>query len=89
MPVPHASVDRFEPVVKDIEDDPALREEYMAWRDSRATFLQNLDAQDPETVRQGWQRHYFKGQKPTDEAPVDTHINRRRLKPPRRPRPGE
>jgi hypothetical protein len=89
MPVPHASVDQFEPVLKDLEDDPVLREEYLAWRDSRASFLENLDAQDPETMRQGWQRHYFKGHKPTDGAPVETHINRRRLKSPRRPRPGE
>ncbi len=83
MPVPHASVDQFEPVVKKLADEPALQAEYEAWRESRNTFLQGLADRDPQALRQGWQRHYFKGETPSGEKPADTHINRRRLKPPR------
>jgi len=89
MPVPHASVDQFEPIVKSIDDDPALKDEYLAWHASRTGFLQGLDARDPETVRQGWQRHYFKGQSVGAEQKADSHINRRRLKAPRPAKPGE
>lgn len=89
MPVPHASVDQFEPVVKSLADDRELNLEYQAWYNSRSGFLAGLEAHDPETLRQGWQRHYFKGQKPTEDAAVGTHINRRRLKPPRPAKPGE
>ena len=88
-PLPHASVDQFEPVVKRLAAEPELVAEYEAWRKSREDFLVGLDANDPEVVRQGWQRHYFRGQKPSGAAPVDTHIHRRRLKPPRPAKPGE
>lgn len=90
MPVPHASVDQFEPVVKRLGAEPELVAEYEAWRKSREDFLVGLDANDPEVLRQGWQRHYFKGrQNPHEETKVDTHIHRRRLKAPRPAKPGE
>ena len=82
MPVPHASVDQFEPVMKSIDDDPILKNEYIAWHQSRTDFLQGLDDRDPETMRQGWQRHYFKGQSVAGSK-GEAHINRRRLKAPR------
>ncbi|MES1202631.1 MAG: DUF6065 family protein [Pseudomonadota bacterium] len=89
MPVPHASVEQFEPVLKRLEAEPALLAEYSAWRDSRTGFLQKLDERDAETMRQKWQRHYYRGQSPSGEAGSDSHINRRRLKPPRPAQEGE
>jgi hypothetical protein len=89
MPVPHASVDQFEPVVKSIDDEPALKAEYLAWHESRSTFLQGLDEKNPDVMRQGWQRHYFKGQSVLSDQPAAAHINRRRLKPPRPAGEGE
>jgi hypothetical protein len=91
MPVPHAAYDDVQPVVKKLTDDADLYKEYQAWSDSRTNFLDKLSARDGETVRQGWQRHYFKGQKVEGESSdrQDFHVNRRRLKAPRKAEKGE
>lgn len=89
-PVPHAGVDAFEPVIKSISQEPALKAEYEAWTQSRTSFLENLRAGDPETLKQRWQRHYYKGETVTGNKPAgESHINRRRLKAPRKLGPGE
>jgi hypothetical protein len=89
MPIPHAALDDVQPVVKSINDDLALRAEYVAWRDSRGKFLTDLSNNDPSALRQKWQRHYYKGQSPSGETGSETHIHRRRLKAPRPAKPGE
>ena len=90
MPVPHSGIENVQPVVKSIHDDPKLKAEFEAWGYSRASFLEKLAAMDPDTVQEGWQKHYFKGQKVEGEKPADFgHINRRRLKPPRPAGEGE
>jgi hypothetical protein len=89
MPVPHASVEQFEPVVKPLAEEVELAKEYMAWRESRTSFLQKLDERDAATMRQKWQRHYYKGKSPSGETGSETHIHRRRLKAPRPAKPGE
>jgi hypothetical protein len=90
MPVPHQSIEAVQPVLKRLDADPKLKAEYEAWGQSRTSFLDKLSALDPDAVQQGWQKHYFKGQKVEGEAPTDFgHINRRRLKPPRPAEDGE
>ncbi|MGE3248685.1 MAG: DUF6065 family protein [Hyphomonadaceae bacterium] len=89
MPVPHAAIDDVEPLVKRLADDKKLHGDYLGWGESRSKFLTGLEKRDEETVKQGWQRDYFKGQTPAGEAAPETHINRRRLKPPRAAKPGE
>lgn len=88
-PIPHAAYDEIEPVIKDLASEPELVKEFEAWRDSRGSFLEKLGARDPATLRQGWQRHYFKGETVTGQKREDSHINRRRLKAPRPAKPGE
>lgn len=83
MPVPHAGYEAMQPVVRSIHDNPDLFSEYMAWSESRTSFLDKLSARDEDTVKQGWQRHYFKGEKVTGEKRGEAHVNRRRLQPPR------
>ena len=89
MPVPHASVEQFEPVLKRLDSEPELKAEYQAWHDSRTNFLQKLGDRDEETMRQKWQRHYYKGESPTGAVEADNHIHRRRLSQPRPAKPGE
>ncbi|MGE0827875.1 MAG: DUF6065 family protein [Hyphomonadaceae bacterium] len=88
-PMPHAAIDEVQPIVKRLADEPELYREYQQWGESRTKFLTGLEKNDPEIVKKGWQRDYFKGQTPAGAAAPETHINRRRLKPPRAAEPGE
>jgi hypothetical protein len=88
-PIPHDSVDQFEPIVKTIESDPELHKQYVAWGDSRTKFLDRLSDRDSDAVKHGWQRDYFKGRTPEGHLAPDSHINRRRLKAPRKAKDGE
>lgn len=89
MPVPHASVEEFEPVVKRLADEPELKAEFQAWAESRNTFLKGLQERDPEAIRLKWQRHYYKGKTVAGATAPDSHTARRRLKQPRPAKPGE
>ena len=74
----------FDVVQRPMESDPELRGQYDAWLNRRAEFNERLRRGDPETVREAWQRFYFRGEMPDDKglAPK-THTNKRRLKAPR------
>lgn len=89
MPVPHQSLDAIEPVIKSIHDEPELKKEFELWRASRNNFLEGLANKDAEVLRQKWQRHYYKGESASGGVKSDTHVNRRRLKPARKAKPGE
>ncbi|MCE3288704.1 MAG: hypothetical protein K0R83_716, partial [Caulobacter sp.] len=40
--------------------------------------------QDPETMREAWQRFYFRGELPEETGPAPAkHVNKRRLKAPK------
>jgi hypothetical protein len=88
-PIPHEQIDAFEPVVKSIADDPDLAREYAAWGQSRTNFLAKLSDKESDAVKHGWQRDYFRGRTPEGHVAPDSHINRRRLKPPRKAGPGD
>jgi hypothetical protein len=88
-PIPHEAIDDCQPIVKQIESDPELFKQYSAWGESRSKFLNRLSDRDSDAVKHGWQRDYFKGRTPEGHLAPDSHINRRRLKAPRKAEPGE
>jgi hypothetical protein len=51
--------------------------------------LNRLTDRDSEAAKQGWQRDYFRGRTPEGHLAPDSHVNRRRLKTPRKAEPGE
>ncbi len=79
--VEHRKLDKFEPVLKSLNSDPVLKGQYDAWQTKRSEFNKALARRDPATIKEAWQRFYFKGELPdeTGPAPVD-HVNKRRLK---------
>lgn len=81
MPVDNRLFEAVEPEMTTLAEAPDLAAEYEAWMASRATFLDKLAAGDPGTVREAWQRHYFKGVRPDAPAPVPSHVHKRRMKP--------
>ena len=67
-----------------IQANEPLRQQYEAWREQRANFNSKLFKGDPETIKEAWQRFYFKGEMPDDAGPAPkAHVNKRRLKSPR------
>lgn len=74
----------FQPVIRAMNSDPELRDQFDLWQKHRSEFNQKIFREDPEATREAWQRYYFRGEFPEDsgQAPA-THVNKRRLKPPR------
>lgn len=80
----HAVLDTVEPRLANLSDDPALRAEYDAWRNSRQDFNAGLKKREPKVVAQGWQKTYVRGETMTETgAPPTFHISKRRLKAPK------
>lgn len=79
--IEHRKTDEVQPVVKPIEADPDLLEQFKAWSESRARFNESLVNRDPAAIKQAWQKFYHKGELPDQsEAPLE-HMNRRRVNP--------
>jgi hypothetical protein len=91
MPISHTAIDEVVPITKPITANAPLHADYLAWGQSRTSFLEKLQSRDPDTVQKGWQRDYFKGQAPegVKQQGGAQHINRRRLEKPRPAKPGE
>jgi hypothetical protein len=63
MVVPFAIdlLERTQPEIRRIASEPKLEQDFVAWRQSRSTFLTGLREAAPEAVAQGWQKDYFRG----------------------------
>ncbi len=67
-----------------LESEDELRDQYTAWHRHREEFNTKLAKRDPETVKEAWQRFYFKGQAPEDVGVAPkAHVNKRRLNAPK------
>ena len=78
----HRKLEEVQPVRKPLRSNAELVKEYEAWRDSRADFNERLKGREESAMRERWQRHYMKGQKPTVDK-ADAHQTKRRLQPPK------
>ena len=74
----------FDVVQRQLDSDPDLRGQYDAWLTRRSEFNTRLEKGDPETVKEAWQRFYFRGELPENTGPQPkAHVNKRRMKSPR------
>lgn len=64
-----------------LDDDPALKQEYDAWRTTRSAFNQSIEEGDPAALREQWQKFYMRGKTPEGKVAAE-HTSRRRLAPP-------
>jgi hypothetical protein len=82
--VEHNKLERFEPVIRSLDSEPELKDQYAVWSNSRIEFIQKLTEGDPEALREAWQRFYFKGEPPERGGPAPAqHVSKRRLKRPK------
>ena len=60
-PIRRGEIERFQPELHNLSEDPALFEVHREWAKSRAKH--NADLRDPNSQahKDGWQRHYFRG----------------------------
>jgi hypothetical protein len=61
VPMARGLAEGLWPEQKPLQSDERLCADYRAWRTRRTEFLSRLSERDPNTVREGWQRDYFKG----------------------------
>jgi hypothetical protein len=57
-------LEAFRPRIVDIEKDPETLEKYRAWHGSNKLFAEKLKRWDPDAIKQGWQKYYFRGTAP-------------------------
>jgi hypothetical protein len=79
LPVPVGHLDEVTPEIFRLEDDPALKGEYEAFRDKRAEFMKRFHSGDPATLKEAWQRFYFRGRLPTGTVAPASHTHKLRL----------
>jgi len=78
FPVPHASLQSFEPEIVSLDDDPELEAQTMAWKERRDEFMRKFNDNDAQTLKQAWQRFYFVGKMPDGSQP-EQHLHKLRL----------
>ena len=80
VPQHRGDLERFMPVVRDIDADPDVAEAYRRWNASRARFNADLQVPGSDAVKQAWQKHYFRGATP-DGTKAAEHQTRLQLRP--------
>jgi hypothetical protein len=73
----YRALDAVRPEIVPMSVTPEIKEDYTAWKRERLDFNARLAAEDPETVRQGWQKWYIRGDNnPTSAVPSPTHMSK-------------
>jgi len=80
VPERRGALEKFEPAILSLDDDPELAARYREWHKSRGQFITNLSAFDEEAVRAGWQRDYFQG-RTQDGVKIPQHQTKLELRP--------
>jgi hypothetical protein len=75
VPVPRGFAEGFAPRIELLKGNKELHDKYKAWEASRSMFLKGLLSNDPEAVKQGWQKDYFQG-KTGEGGTFDGHQTR-------------
>ena len=78
----HKKLEEIQPERKLLRSNEELVKEYNAWTESRTDFNKRLGAGEESAMKERWQRHYMRGEKPTGDK-ADAHQTKRRLKAPK------
>ena len=68
VPFPRHYLGKFDPVLKNVNQDARLYHKYVQWRDDRNQFNEDLKKAGSEAAEKGWQRTYMKGEDNTGQA---------------------
>jgi len=78
----HRRLEDVQPKIKLLKSNSQLNREYSEWMESRNTFNKKLKVREKQTLKEGWQRHYMRGEKVSDGDVEAEHNTKRRLKKP-------
>jgi hypothetical protein len=81
FPVPHGALQDVVPEIVELDSEPEMKQQTMDWKERRDEFMRKLNARDPKTVKDGWQRDYFLGKMPDGSSPAQ-HLSKLRLQAP-------
>ncbi len=62
LPFPRHYLESVQPKTQTLASDKRLAKQYQDWRESRDKFIGDLHDLDEDTVAQGWQRTYIRGE---------------------------
>ena len=83
FPVPRGMIESFDPVIRDIDEDPELKANFDQYLVSRNSFNADLRIGGSKASQQRWQRKYIRG--PETETPLmSAHRTKVRIRPFRR-----
>jgi len=68
LPYPRHYAAKFEPDLRNINEDPKLYDRYTSWRKERLHFNEMIKEEGSEASAQGWQRKYMKGEDQSGET---------------------
>jgi hypothetical protein len=71
FPLQRGLVETVEPEFRTLDQDPEVREAYLAWAESRRNFNADLKVEGSTAQQQKWQKEYFKGTGQWGRAPAD------------------
>ncbi len=71
VPQKRGELERFAPVVDGLESDPELKAGYDLWAESRRKFNEDLRKPGSDAQRQGWQKHYVKGESVSEKRTTE------------------
>jgi len=81
FPVQRDAVERFQPRLEPLPDNPKLLSAYTDWSDARAAFHVKMKREKPEKPSDTWQKHYYRGTDLAGKVYIDDHRTKLRLKP--------
>jgi hypothetical protein len=67
-------LEKFDPLLCQIERDPELMEAYQSWGEDRKKFNTDLNDSTSNAARIQWQRHYFRGTSPSGAKASDHQL---------------
>jgi hypothetical protein len=82
-PIGYHALDEVVPEIIPIEQSPETAAAYRSYADQRRSFNEKLAGNDPEALKQGWQKWYMRGAGPDGRERNPAHISKLRVAEPR------
>ncbi len=79
FPTPQQALESVQPEILALDANPDLAAQHLAWREQREQFMAKFRAGDPATLKEAWQRFYFKGRLPDTQHDNRAHVQKLRL----------